>query len=67
MSKAYSSKLSQDQFELIAHLIPAALAGGRPRTVEMWAVMNAILSVVVQGCKWRDIPADLPPWSTVYT
>jgi len=67
MSKAYSSKLSQDQFELIAHLIPAAKAAGRPRTVEMWAVMNAILSVVVQGCKWRDIPADLPPWSTVYT
>ncbi len=22
--------------------------------------------VVVQGCKWRDLPGDLPPWSTVY-
>ena len=67
MSKAYSSNLSQDQFELIAPLIPPAKAGGRPRTVEMWAVMNAILYVVVQGCKWRDIPGDLRPWSTVYT
>lgn len=67
MSKAYSSNLSQAQFELIVPLIPSAKPGGRPRKVEMWAVMNAILYVVVQGCKWRDIPGDLPPWSTVYT
>ena len=67
MTKAYSSNLSQDQFELLATLIPPAKPGGRPRTVDMWAVLNAILYVVVQGCKWRDIPGDLPPWPTVYT
>lgn len=67
MTKAYSSNLTQDQFELIEPLIPLAKPGGRPREVDMWAVMNAILYVVVQGCKWRDIPGDLPPWSTAYT
>ena len=67
MTKAYSSNLTQDQFELIEPLIPAAKPGGRPREVDMWAVINAILYVVVQGCKWRDIPGDLPPWPTVYT
>ena len=67
MTKAYSSNLTQDQFELIEPLIPPAKPGGRPREADMWAVMNAILYVVVQGCKWRDIPGDLPPWSTVYT
>lgn len=67
MTKAYSSNLTQDQFELIEPLIPPAKPGGRPREVEMWAVINAILYVVVQGCKWRDIPGDLPPWSTAYT
>ena len=33
----------------------------------MWAVFNAILYVVVQGCKWRDLPGDFPVWQTVYT
>ena len=23
--------------------------------------------MVVQGCKWRDLPGDLLPWSTAYT
>lgn len=67
MTKAYSSNLTQDQFELLQPLIPPAKPGGRPREVDMWAVLNAILYVVVQGCKWRDIPGDLPPWPTVYT
>ena len=67
MTKAYTSNLTRDQFELIEPLIPAAKPGGRPRTVDIFAVVNAILYVVVQGCKWRDIPGDLPNWSTVYT
>lgn len=67
MSKAYSSNLSQAQFELIEPLIPPARPGGRHRTVDMWAVLNAIFYVVVQGCKWRDLPGDFPVWQTVYT
>lgn len=67
MSKAYSSNLSQAQFELIEPLIPPAKPGGRHREVEMWAVLNAIFYVVVQGCKWRDLPEDFPVWQTVYT
>lgn len=67
MTKAYSSNLTRDQFELIATLLPAAKPGGRPRSVCLWSVLNGILYVVVQGCKWRDLPGDLPPWQTVYT
>ena len=67
MSKAYSSNLSPAQFELIEPLIPPAKPGGRHREVEMWAVLNAIFYVVVQGCKWRDLPGDFPVWQTVYT
>ncbi|MGW3897679.1 transposase [Micromonospora profundi] len=29
-------------------------------------VVNAILYVVRSGCPWRYMPADLPPWQTVY-
>ena len=67
MTKAYSSNLTRDQFELIATLLPAAKPGGRPRSVCLWSVLNGILYVVVQGCKWRDLPGDLQPWQTVYT
>ena len=67
MSKAYSSNLTLSQYELIAPLIPPAKPGGRPRSVSMWSVFNAIFYLVSQGCKWRDIPGDLPCWSTVYT
>ena len=67
MAKAYSSNLTREQFELIEPLIPPAKPGGRPREVNMWAILNAILYVVVQGCKWRDMPGDMPPWSTAYT
>lgn len=67
MSKEYSSNLTGEQFELLEELLPAAKPGGRPRSVCLWAVLNAIFYVVVQGCKWRDLPGDFPAWQTVYT
>jgi len=45
MSKAYSLYLTQSQFKLIEPLIPATKPGGRPRTVDMWTVLNAIFGV----------------------
>ena len=38
MSKAYSSNLTPDQFELLLDLIPAPKPGGRPREVDMWEI-----------------------------
>ncbi len=67
MSKGYSSNLTQAQWELLESLIPPAKPGGRSRRVEIWAVLNAILYVLTQGCTWRNLPADFPNWQTVYT
>ena len=67
MTKAYTSNLTRDQFELIEPLLPPAKPGGRPRTVCLWAVLNAIFYRVKQGCSWRDLPGDFPAWQTVYT
>lgn len=67
MSKAYSSNLTREQFELLEHLIPPAKPGGRPRRVDLWQILNALFYLLVQGCKWRDLPADFPAWQTVYT
>lgn len=67
MSKAYPSNLTRSQYELLSELIPPALPGGRPRQVEMWEVLNAILYVLVEGCRWRSLPGDFRAWQTVYT
>jgi len=67
MSKAYSSNLTQDQWEVLERLIPAAKPGGRPREVEIWEVLNAIFYVLCQGYTWRNLPGDFPNWQTVYT
>lgn len=66
MSKVYASNLSRDQFEMLNDFIPAAKSGGRPRSVDMWAVLNAMYYVLVEGIRWRALPGDMPPWQTVY-
>lgn len=67
MSKAYPSNLTQDQWQLLEPLIPAAKPGGRPRCVEIWDILNAIFYVLYEGCRWRSLPGDFPNWQTVYT
>ena len=48
-------------------MIPNAKPGGRPREVNVWDILNAILYLLTQGCTWRNLPGDLPPWQTVYS
>jgi putative transposase len=40
--------------------------GGRPEKHWRRAVIDAILYVADNGCKWRNLPADFPPWKTVW-
>jgi len=47
-------------------LIPSAKPGGRPRSVDMRQVINAMLYIVVTGAQWRMLPHDYPKWQTVY-
>ena len=63
---AYATDLTDDQWELIAKLIPAAKPGGRPRSVNIREVLNAIFYLLRTGCAWRLLPHDFPPWGTVH-
>jgi putative transposase len=65
--KSYPSNLSDDQWELIQPYLPAAKGGGRPRTTNLRAVLDAIFYVLCSGCAWRMLPGDFPPWQTVYS
>ena len=61
----YASDLTDREWGLIEHLLPAARPAGRPRTTSLRAVMDAILYMVSTGCQWRMLPRDFPPASTV--
>ena len=62
----YPSDVTDDEWELIAPLIPSAKRGGGKRRVDMRAVMNGVMYVLSTGCQWRYVPKDLPPKSTLF-
>jgi len=62
----YPTDLTDAQWALLAPLIPPGRPGGRPRSADMRAVVDAILYAVRNGCTWRALPHDYPPWKTVY-
>ncbi len=47
-------------------LLPPARPGGRPRSVDLAQVVNAILYILVTGAQWRMLPTTYPKWQTVY-
>jgi putative transposase len=64
--KRYPSDLTDAQWLLLEPWIPPARPGGRPRKTDMREVVNAIFYLTREGCSWRALPQDFPPWRTVY-
>jgi transposase len=64
---SYPTDLTNDQWGLIADLLPQASKLGRRRSICLRRVLNAIFYVSDTGCKWRMLPHDYPNWHTVYT
>lgn len=64
--KAYATDLTDDQWELLAPLLPAARPGGRPRSTDLREVVNTLLYQNRTGCQYDLLPHDLLPKSTVY-
>jgi len=62
----YPSDLTDEQWKLISRLIPPAEPGGRDRSVDMREVVNGILYLNRNGCVWRALPHEFPPWGTVW-
>jgi putative transposase len=65
MSARYPSDMTDQEWAVIAPLLPPPKAGGRPRKTDLRAVMDAILYIASGGCQWRMLPKDFPPRSTV--
>jgi putative transposase len=65
-NKHYDTNLSDAAWALVAPLLPSARPGGRPRTTDTCAVVNAIFYLLRTGCQWRLLPGEFPAWGTVY-
>jgi transposase len=57
----YPTDLTDRQWQELEALLPLAKPGGRPRSVDVREIMNAILYVARNGVVWRALPHDFPP------
>ena len=62
----FPNDLTDEEWALIAPLIPSAKRGGRRREIDVREVLNAIFYVLSTGCQWKALPKDLPPKSTAH-
>jgi putative transposase len=61
----YASDMRDAEWLLLSFFLGAPCRLGRPREVDLRAVVNAILFILRTGCQWRALPKDFPPRSTV--
>jgi putative transposase len=65
-SNPYPSDLTDRQWAILEPIIPPPKLNCRPRKTDMREVVNAVLYLNREGCTWRALPRDFPPWLTVY-
>jgi transposase len=65
-TRFYDTDLTDAASAFVAPVLPAARLGGRPRTTNLRAVLNAIFYLLRTGCQWRLLPREFPPFGTVY-
>jgi transposase len=68
--RRYPTDLTDRQWTLLEPLLPMPACrrptGGRPERHCRRQIINALFYLVDNGIKWRAMPADFPPWRTVY-
>src|SRR5258708_20158625 len=57
-------EITEAQFQRIADCLPRQRGNVSMSNLQ---VINAILHVAEQGCKWRGLPSRLGNWHTLYT
>jgi transposase len=66
----YPTDLTDAQWAVLEPALPVMLCatelGGRPEKHRRRTMIDAMFYLVDNGIKWRALPADFPPWQTVY-
>lgn len=63
--KPYSSDLTSAQWSILAPMLPPNTGPGRRNIHDLKDIVDAILYINVNGCKWADLPHDFPPFTSV--
>jgi len=64
--RRYPSDTTDAEWQLIGPYLPAGRRGGRPVLYPRRDIVDAIRYLDHNSCVWRALPADFPPWRTVY-
>ncbi len=63
----YSTDLTDAQWNLIAPILTTKHVEKHWNRIHtLREILNAIFYRLRTGCQWRNLPHDLPPWSTVH-
>ena len=57
-------EITEEQYERIKDALPVQRGNVRLSNLQ---VLNAVLYVAEQGCKWRGLPKRFGRWHTIYT
>lgn len=63
---SYPTDLTDEQWRRIAAWVPEPKPGGRPPDYERREIVNAVFYQTRNGCTWRGLPHDLPPYRIVF-
>jgi putative transposase len=63
--RAYPTDLTDAQWHLLEPLLRPNAGPGRPTTLELREIVNALLYIKQTGCAWRLLPHDFPQWTSV--
>ncbi len=66
-TRGYPSDLTDAQWQMIEPMVVKKRRGpGRPMTLDIRAVVNAILYVLRTGCQWAYLPKEYPNYNSVF-
>lgn len=65
MRKAYTTDLSEREWQIIKPFLPEPKRLGRKIEYSRREILNAIFYLNRNGCTWRNLPGDFPPYGTV--
>ena len=66
---SYTRDLTDKEWSIVEPLLLEYLLGEKRTCPLKWSyreIFNAVLYQLKNGCNWRDLPKDFPPYSTVY-
>lgn len=63
--KPYPTDVTDEQWTALEPLLERPAGPGRPPSVDLREIVNALLYQARTGCQWRLLPHDFPDWTAV--